>query len=272
MLGFIIYLYQRLIKLSLNEFFKMRIITKIFITLIISLCFSSCYNYKNLRLLQEDNKSLPIYEKSKYIDYQIQINDEIVYRLITSDETISRLISPQNAVSSGQNMISYRVQTDGSIDLPFVSHIPVKGLTLQEATKVVEERLKELIPDANVKLSLSNKTFTVFGDAGSGIFPIYKEKLTIFQALSMSGDLNESNDRKHIRIIRETEKGTQILEFDIRSLSIIDSKYYYIYPNDIIYVQREFSSFYKVNSYSALLSVISFSLSLLFAVLNYTKK
>jgi len=143
--------------------------------------------------------------------------------------------------------------------------------TLNEATKVIEKRFKALIPDAVVKLSLSNKTFTIFGDAGSGIFPIYKEKLTIFQALSMSGDFNETSDRKHIRIIRDTDKGTQILDFDIRPKSIIDSKYYYIYPNDIIYVQREFSSFYKVNSYSALLGVITFSLSLLFSVLNYTK-
>ena len=248
---------------------------KVFLILILTLSLSSCYNYKNLRFLQDDNKTIPVYEKSKYADYRIQVNDEIIYRLITSDETISKLISPQSSQSSGgnssQNVISYTVHIDGTIDLPFVSKIKVKGLTMTEAAKSIENRLKEIIPDAMVKISLANKVFTIFGDAGSGIFPIYKEKLTIFQALAMSGDLNEGSDYRHIRIIRETEKGTRILEFDIRSKSIIDSKYYYIYPNDIIYVQREFSSFYKVNSYSGLLGVISFSLSLLFAVLNYTK-
>ena len=256
-------------------FLKMKNTIRISAILVITLCFSSCYNYKNLRLLQDNNKSLPVYEKSEYADYRIQLNDEIIYRLITSDETISKLISPQTGQSggssSGQSTISYTVHTDGTIDLPFVSKIMVKGLTIKEATKVVENRLKEIIPDAMVRLSLANKVFTIFGDAGSGIFPIYKEKLTIYQALALSGDLNEGSDMKHIRIIRETEKGTRILEFDIRPKSIIDSKYYYIYPNDIIYVQREFSSFYKVNSFSSLLGVISFSLSLLFAVLNYTK-
>lgn len=222
-------------------------------------------------MLQDGNKSLPNYENNEYSDYRLRVNDEIVYRLITSDETISKLISPQTAGSSGQNMISYRIYTDGTIDLPFISSIFIEGLTLNEASVAIENRLKELIPDAIVKLSLSNKTFTIFGDAGSGIFPIYKEKLTIFQALAMSGDFNDASDRKHIRIIRETNEGTQILEFDIRPKSIIDSKYYYIYPNDIIYVQREFSSFYKVNNFSSLLSVITFSLSLLFSVLNYTK-
>lgn len=256
-------------RLNFKIFMKHK--THIFILFLSLFSLSSCYSYKNLRLLQDENKSLPTYENSEYIDYHIQVNDEIIYRLIssTSDETFSKLISAQS--SSSSNQMSYRVYTDSTIDLPFISHIPVAGLTLNEASKVVEKRFKEFIPDAIIKLSLSNKTFTIFGDAGSGIFPIYKEKLTIFQALSMSGDFNETSDRKHIRIIRDTKKGTKVLDFDIRPKSIIDSKYYYIYPNDIIYVQREFSSFYKVNSYSALIGVITFSLSLLFSVLNYTK-
>ena len=224
-----------------------------------------------MRLLQDNNHTLPTYGKSNYLDYHIRVNDEIIYRLITSDETISKLISSGNGSSSAQNQTSYRVYTDGTIDLPFISHIHVVGLTLEDASTVIENRFKKLIPDASVKLSLANKTFTIFGDAGSGIFPIYKEKLTIFQALSMSGDFPETSDRKHVRIIRDTDKGTQILDFDIRPKSIIDSKYYYIYPNDIIYVQRDFSSFYKVNNYSSLLGVINFSLSLLFGVLNYRK-
>lgn len=223
-----------------------------------------------MRLLQESNSSLPKYEKSDYVDYRIRVNDEIVYRLITSDQTISKLISPESG-SGGQNQISYRVYTDGSIDLPFISNIHIEGLTLNEASECIEKRFKEIIPDASVKVSLANKSYTVFGDAGYGIFPIYKEKMTIFQALSLAGDFNESSDRRHVRIIREISGGTQILEFDIRPKSIIDSKYYYIYPNDIIYIKKEYSSFFKVNNYSTLLGVITFSMSLLFTVLNYSK-
>jgi len=244
--------------------------TNILVMILLLFTLSSCYNFQKLRLLQDNNRTLPVYNKSDYKDYKIQINDELIYRLITSDETISKIIASPSS-TTGQNQISYRVYTDGTIDLPFISHISVVGLTLEEASTVIENSFKKLIPDAVIKLSLSNKTFTIFGDAGSGIFPIYKEKLTIFQALSMSGDFSETSDRKHVRIIRESEKGTQIMDFDIRPKSIIDSKYYYIYPNDIIYVQRDFSSFYKVNNYATLLSVVNFSLSLLFGVLNYKK-
>jgi len=240
--------------------------------LLIALFFSSCYNYKSLRLLQDDDPKLPVYQKADYLDYKIRVNDELIYRLITSDETISKLISPNSGGAGiGQNQISYRVYTDSTIDLPFITHIHVVGLTLKEATAKIEQRMKELIPDAVVKLSLANKSFTIFGDASSAIIPIYKDKLTIFQALAMSGDLNEMIDRQHIRIIRETDAGTKILEFDIRPRSVIESKYYYIYPNDIVYIQRTPDSFYKVNSYTGLLGVFNFSLSLLFSVLNYTK-
>lgn len=244
--------------------------TLILLIAAIALTFTSCYNYQDMKLLQE-SKLVPTYEKAVYDDYKIRVNDELIYRLITLDETMSGLVSPQNG-SSSQNQISYRVYTDGTIDLPFIDSIKVVGLTLNEAAKVIETRFKEIIPDATIKLSLANKTFTVFGDIGSGIFPIYKDKITIFQALAMSGDFNEASDRRHIRIIRETDAGTKIFEFDIRPKSIIDSKYYYVYPNDIIYIRREFSSFYKVNNYNSLLGVITFSLSLLFNVLIYTKQ
>lgn len=244
---------------------------KILIYILILVSLSSCYNYQNLRLLQDKSKLVPTYEQYHYVDYKIHVNDELIYRLITSDETISGLISPQNAGSTSQNQISYRVFPDGTIDLPFIDSIHVVGLTIVEATKAIEKRFKEIIPDAEVKLSLANKTFTMIGDLGSGMFPIYKEKLTIFQAIAMAGDFDVASDRRHIRIIRQTDKGTEILNFDIRPKSIIDSKYYYVYPNDIIYVDREFSSFYKVNNYASLLGIITFSVSLLFNVLIYTK-
>lgn len=229
---------------------------------------TSCYNYRSIGLLQEKNASLPKYKASEYVDYRIRVNDEIIYRLMTSDVTISKLISSDNSGSS-QNMISYRVYPDGTIDLPFIKGIHVEGLTLSEASKAIELKFKELIPDAAVKLTLANKTFTVIGEAGTGVYYITRDKFNIYQALSMSGELNHAGDYKHVRILREKGTGTQVLEFDIRPRSLIGSEYYYIYPNDIIYVQRASSSFYKIeNSWSSFMGIMS-SLSLLFTVLYY---
>ncbi len=248
-----------------------RIFLKISILILIITGFSSCYSYRNTGLLQTNNKRLPNYPKVEFVDYKIQVNDEIVYRLMTTDETISRLINT-NAGSSSQNINTYRVYPDGTIDIPFIKRIPVEGLTYEEASKVVEDRFKELIPDANVKVSIMNKRFTVIGEAGTGIYSIPRDRFTIYQALSMSGNLNLSADFKRVRILRETVSGeTKVLEFDIRPESIINSEYYYIYPNDIIYVQRDKSSFYKVNNWSGFMGLVSTSLSLLFTVLYYNK-
>lgn len=244
-------------------------ITKCILYLIIGVMFTSCYNYKSVGLLQ-DRSSLPTYASADYQHYKIQVNDEIIYRMITTDETISKLI--QNNTGQATNVYSYRVYPDGTIDLPFIKRINVLGMTLTDAGVAVQKRMREIIPDAEIKLSINNKTFTVIGEAGTGVYNIPREKFTIFQALSMSGEVKHSGDYRRVKILRPQGNGTQVLEFDIRPKSIIESKYYYIYPNDIIYVQRAPSAFYKIeNSWSNFIGVVSSSLSLLFTVLYYQK-
>lgn len=231
------------------------------------LLMTGCYPHRAVGLLQ-NRKDLPHYERAEYVPYRIQINDEIAYRLITMDETISKVISADQ--SNGTSVHTYRVYSDGTIDIPFLEPVPVSGLTMEEAEKLLQERFREIIPDAEIKLTIFNKTFTVIGDINSGTFPIYKEKLSIYQALAMTGDLALGADHKHVRIIRPRENAEpEILEFDIRTNTVIDSKYYYVYPNDVIYVARSKGSFYKVASYSGFLALITSSVSLLVSVINW---
>ena len=233
----------------------------------LSLALSSCYTHRVVGLLQDDPK-LPQYEKAKYEPYRIAVNDEVVYRLITMDETIAKAMQSQ---TNGNDVSSYRVYSDGTVDIPFLEPVRLEGLTLKEAEDTLRNHLRQIIPDAEVKVSLYNKTFTIIGDINSGTFNVYKDKLTIFQALAMSGDLANSGDRRHVRIIRPRGNDEpEVLEFDIRSNTVIDSKYYYVYPNDVIYVSRSPGSFYKVSSYSGFVAIVTSSLSLLIAVLNYT--
>lgn len=246
----------------------MRRIYYTFVFLSVLFSFTSCYTYRSIGLMQ-DKTSLPEYEDAEYEEYRIRVNDELVYRLITSDQTISSLMSP--ATNSSTNLMSYRVNSDGAVDLPFIKNIHVEGLTVKEATEIIEERFKEIIPDATIKLTLQNKTFTVIGEISSGVYPIYREKMTIYQALALTGDIRNSGDRKHIRIIRETNEGTKVLEFDIRPESIIHSEYYYIYPNDIIYVQRSGKSFFNIVNYNAFIGIINSSINFVLAVMTFSE-
>jgi polysaccharide export outer membrane protein len=239
---------------------------------LVAVLMSSCYSHRVIGYLQEPTKAnkLPVYDSVSYEPYRIRVNDEIIYRLITLDETMSKMLGTNNVSVGGQYANSYRVYPDSTIDIPFLKPVKVAGLTEQEAQDTLREAFKEIIPDADVKLALYNKNFTVLGDLGSGQYKIYKERMTIFQALAMTGDVDNKGDRKHVRIVRPNgNEPPEILEFDIRSKSIIDSKYYYVYPNDLIYVSREKGAFYKVPSYSGFIALVTSSLSLLISVLNY---
>lgn len=233
---------------------------------------TSCYSHRVIGYLQEPTKlnKLPQYDSVPYEPYRIRVNDEIIYRLITLDETISKSLGGTTS-SNSQYANSYRVYSDGTIELPFLKPIHVAGLTEAEAQDTIRAAFKELIPDADVKVALYNKYFSVIGDANAGRYFIYKEKMNIFQALAMTGDVMNSGDRRHIRIIRPRDNAQEpeVLEFDIRTNTIIDSKYYYIYPNDVIYVARTKDSFFKVPTYTGFLSLITSSVALLTTVLNY---
>ena len=236
--------------------------------ILLSAILTGCYGYRQVGLLQDRN-DLPQYDSATYVPYRLQVNDEIIYRVVTMDETIAKTLSA-NSVGSGQYANSYRIYSDGTVDIPFLSPVKLVGLTELEAQDTLRKAFRDIIPDADVKLAMYNKTFTVLGDANSGTYNIYKEHMTIFQALAMTGDLMNSGDRRHVRIIRPLgNEEPEVLEFDIRTNSIIDSKYYYVYPNDLIYVSRDKGSFYKQPSYSGFLGLITSSVSLLITVLNY---
>lgn len=232
------------------------------------LLLNSCYTQRDKRLFQ-DARSLPKYQAESYDNYTLQVNDEIYFRVMSTDEDFVKLIDVGG--SSVQQSVAYRIYPDGTADLPFVNSIKLEGLTVLQAADEVQSRYRQLVSDAEVKITLANKSFTIIGEAGNGVYPIYKDRMTIYQALAQSGEIALSGDRKHVKIVRERDGVPEILEFDIRPKSVINSKYYYVYPNDIIYVQREAASFYKTNSYSAFLGLISSSISLFTTVFYFTK-
>ena len=245
---------------------------KVLLLGLLAVLMSGCYSHRAIGYLQEPTKAnkLPVYDSVAYEPYRIRVNDEIVYRLVTMDETMSKMLGA-NSFTNGQYANSYRVYPDGTIELPFLKPLHIAGLTEMEAQDSLCAAFREILPDADVKLTLYNKFFSVIGDARSGRYYIYKEKMNIFQALAMTGDVMNSGDRRNIRIVRPRDgaEEPEILEFDIRTNTIIDSKYYYIYPNDVIYVARTKDSFYKVPTYTGFLGLITSSVALLTTVLNY---
>lgn len=250
--------------------------------LLLPLVLFSCVTSKRVNLMQEPGKNgIPQYADTlSYEDYELRIGDRLYIYVYSVDERIDKMFNASGGgVSSAQmrqsmggaggsyDLYTYLVQDDGTIDFPMVGHIPVRGMTTREVKRHLEEELSSFIKGygdyqmMSVEVNIVRRSFSVISDNGSGTFNIQKEKVTIFEALAMAGDIGDFGDRSKVRIVREKEGITQVKEFDVRSKDIINSEFYYIEPNDVIYIQRIKGQSFGVNSVTTSISVVATTLA-----------
>lgn len=230
---------------------------------------------KRLNYLQTGS-GIPEYADSvEYEDYRLQRGDYIYIRiyspnpedLITYNGATSNQQISENRDDATARLLLYLVSEDGTINYPYVGKLDVIGKTTREVKFLLEDVLRESISAFSVDVKLSNRSFSVLGESGSGRYQIPKEKLTIFQALAMSGDMTLYAKRSKIQVIRQTEAGTIVKTFDLRSESLINSEYYYIQPNDVIYVPFDNAKFFGVSHFTGVMSLAISTLS--FGLLIY---
>lgn len=239
---------------------------------IIGICiclFSSCVTSKQINYMQDLSKNIPPKDTLVNQDYKIKRGDMLYIQTFSPDETANKIFNTTGSSSQSGSLYSYTVYEDGTIDVPFIGSVSVQGKTLRETKTIVEDKLKELIPTISVNISIINKTFSIVGESGCGRYNMPKEKINIFQALALSGDLTTYADRKHIKIIRQTENGeTKIHNIDVRNKNIINSEFYYIQPNDVIYVPYLTEKSFGITHFTGILSTTLSTISLIATIIN----
>jgi polysaccharide export outer membrane protein len=210
-------------------------------------------------------------------NYLIIANDNLHVRVTTPDPRLSAIF---NATSDGGAMAvneestrlsSYTVQADGTVELPTIGPVAVGGKTLMEATETIEAVLADYVTDADVIVKLVNSSISILGDVRQpGLYPMYRDRLNIFEALSLAGDVSDFGDRYNVRIIRKSQEGSIVKEFDLTDKNIIDSEYYYIMPDDVIYVQPIKGKFLALNQfpYTVIFSSITAAISIIILIQN----
>ena len=249
--------------------------------LILPLLLASCVTSKKVNLLQEaGKKGIPSYADTlSYEDYRVRTGDRLYVYVYSIDERVSSMFNASgNGVNSSQirqgnaaggsyDLYTYLVYDDGTIDYPMVGRLAVRGMTTREIKNELEHRLMEYVQDQvdykllSVEVNIVRRSFSVISDHGSGTFSLTKEKVTIFEALAMAGDIGDFGDRSKVRIVREIEGQTQVKVFDVRSEDIVNSEFYYIEPNDVIYIQRIKGQSFGVNSVATTISVAATTLA-----------
>lgn len=178
------------------------------------------------------NDILYIYVESQTPEATMAFNQE------TNKSAVSRsgaVINPGSGAVQG-----YLVNQDGYIIFPVLGKIKVLGMTHSELAHMLEERLVTdgHLLDPVVTVKLMNFRVCVLGDvARPGQLVVQGERLTIFEALSMVGDLEITGQRENVTVIRE-ENGQRIIgTLNLASKDVFDSPYYYLHQNDVVYVE-----------------------------------
>ncbi len=232
-------------QLIMKRFFK----TAIAVAMLLSVVSCGNKTWKNIYYLQdvreETTMRMPINE-----GIIIQPQDQLSI-LVTCTEpklaaNFNLAVATFQAGSSGGNMTSgnnritpYNVDNNGDIDFPSLGKIHVAGLSRWELQEMIKEKLDEsgMLRDAVVIVEFLNFKISVLGDVASpGTFNISGDKITIFQALSLSHDLTIHGKRDDVMVIREQNGKRQIYMLDLRSSDVFNSPAYYLQQNDIVYV------------------------------------
>ncbi len=210
--------------------------------------FYSCgTTYLGVPYLQ-DSQEFTESDQVEMYDARIMPKDLLTITVNTTDAEVSipfNLTVPSQITAQSKTLTSqptiqqYLVANDGSIDFPVLGTIFIGGMTKSEAEELLKgklaDQLKE-VPIVNVRMT--NYKIAVLGEVKApGNFTITNEKVSVFEALARAGDLTIYGRRDNVKLIREDAKGTKkVVELNLNSSEIINSEYYYLQQNDILYI------------------------------------
>ncbi len=195
--------------------------------------------------VKNESDTLKSFVNEKKIDYRIQPGDNLYIRVVSLDEKTNILLNPlvgQNSNTIGSDaavyLNSYTVSEDGKVEFPLVGKIPVKGKTVGEIKTYLSDKLGEYLKESVIIVKLVNFNITLLGEVRRpGQYKIYQNNINLFEAVSMAGDLTDFANRNKVAVIRQTKEGSEVHYLDMTKRSLLTSEYFYLKPNDIVYVE-----------------------------------
>lgn len=206
----------------------------------------SCLSLQDTVYFQENNfvKGSHTVIKNEYPIYILQKGDILSVKIksLETDNAEFLNIEPSNGfinVNPGALFLNgYSISEDGAIYLPLVGSVTVEGLTLDESRVKIQRIVDDYFTDATVIVNLVSFKISVLGEVNRpGYYYVYNNRLTILEAISLAGDLKDFADRKEITLLRQREDGSEATILDITDPELISSPYYYLRPNDVVYVR-----------------------------------
>lgn len=227
-----------------------------------------------------DALAVPEVEAGDYLT-EIKPDDELLITVNTYDPVASApfnipVINPGNVsaagvsinsqmplpmMSTGTQMQTYMVDSEGYINFPVLGRIHVAGMNVEQLQKQLTERVSQYVEDPLVTVRIANFDIVVAGEVLSPRkIRVNRNRYSILDALSDAGDLTPYGERSNVLLVRERDGKREFHRLDLGSADLLSSPYFYLEQNDYIYVEpnkvRQDNSKYNQNN-AFKLSVIS---------------
>jgi polysaccharide biosynthesis/export protein len=215
----------------------------LFLLISISFTITSCVTQRNLEYLKKDKNTLTSYSEAPYTEYKLQPSDALYIQISSLDDAASNVFEKTKGTESALDpysayITSYTIDQNGYTQLPVIGRIHVSGKTTGEVSQMIKDSLQNVLNYPMITVKLVNQYVSVLGEVKNpGHFVYSQDKLSIFNALSLAGDISVYGNRKQVLLTRLENGKTVRVNFDLTSPDILTSKYFYIQPNDLIYVK-----------------------------------
>jgi len=213
------------------------------ILLITGFLFTSCISQNKVKLLQERNarKAATEFANSKSTTYRLQVGDHLYIEVYSVDPKTSKFFQtdfPDLMNPTYLYLKSYSVDEFGYINFSFVDKMYVKGLTVAEVKEQIQKTLNEYFKESTAVVKLVNFEVSVIGEVNDpGSFTIYRDQINLFQAVGLAGGFKEFGNPKKVKLVRQSQNGSNLVQLDLSDNKILESPYFYLQPNDIIYIE-----------------------------------
>ncbi len=210
---------------------------------------ASCGSTRNVAYFQ--NSADVDFSSSRMLyDARIMPKDQLTITVSTTNDaaavpfnlTVPTPYTTNTRSTYSQAMLqAYLVDNEGKINFPMVGEVKVGGLTKSEAENLIKSKILPYMSESEnpiVTVRMTGYQISVIGEvARPGTFTVSREKITVLEALAQAGDLTIYGKRNNVQLIREDATGQKAIYFlNLNDANIINSPYYYMQQNDVLYV------------------------------------
>jgi len=219
----------------------------VFIFIVSLALLASCVSQKQVKYFQRLQKddTTSTFATKPGVDYKIQPKDNIYIKIYSLDEKTYSFFNKSGSTAYNDYvndpaiyLNSYSVSTEGNIEFPIIGKVYIKDLTIDQAKDLLQKLIDEYLKETMVVVKLVNYNLVILGEVRRpGQFKVYQDNLNIFEALALAGDLTDFANRGQVTLVRKTKEGSRIYRIDLKSPTILNSEYFYMKPNDILYIE-----------------------------------